>query len=102
MAKGRPRKKPIKAQDSSKAKITLNGEKVVGEGPFDFKTDPRLPNKSLFRPDEAADYFGYGKSTIYTWIDHGILRAEKYNGTYRIPREAILECRFNSKYDPLL
>jgi excisionase family DNA binding protein len=64
--------------------------------------DPRLPNKSLFRPDEAADYFGYGKSTIYLWIDHGILRAEKYRGTYRIPREAILECRFKSKYDPLL
>jgi len=63
--------------------------------------DPMLPNKPLFRPDEVADYFGYGISTIYTWIQHGILKAEKYKGTYRISREAILTCRFRSQLDPL-
>lgn len=62
----------------------------------------RLPNKSLFRPDEAANYFGYGVSTIYTWIQHGILKAEKYKGTYRISREAILTCRFRSQLDTLV
>jgi len=62
--------------------------------PVKVKDDPRLANKSLFRPDEAADYFGYGISTIYTWIQHGILKAERYEGTYRISRESILACRF--------
>uniref|UniRef100_A0A6H1ZD33 Putative DNA binding, helix-turn-helix domain containing protein n=1 Tax=viral metagenome TaxID=1070528 RepID=A0A6H1ZD33_9ZZZZ len=63
--------------------------------------DPMLPNKPLFRPNEVADYFGYEISTIYTWIQHGILKAEKYKGTYRISREAILTCRLRSQIDPL-
>ena len=64
--------------------------------------DPRLPNKSLFRVDEVAAYFEVGRSTIYLWIDHGILKGEKYGSTLRISREAILACRFRSKFDPLV
>lgn len=59
--------------------------------------DLRLSNKSLFRPDEVADYFNISRSTVYLWIDHGILKAEKIGGTIRISREAILSCRFNNK-----
>lgn len=60
-----------------------------------------LPNKELLRVEEVATYFGVARSTIYLWIDHGILQAEKIRGTIRIPRESILNCRINSKIDPL-
>lgn len=63
--------------------------------------DPNLSQKSLFRVDEVADYFNIAKSTVYLWIDHGILSAEKYNGTIRIPRESILSCRFKNKINSL-
>lgn len=62
--------------------------------------DPNLPDKSLFRVDEVADYFGFSRSTIYLWIDHGILKAEKYRGSLRISRVSILNCRFIYKKDP--
>jgi len=72
--------------------------------------DPLLPKKSLFRVEEAASYFGVARSTIYLWIDHGILQAEKYKlnemrpggGMIRIPRASLLGCRFNAKFDPML
>lgn len=63
--------------------------------------DPMLPPKSLFSTDEVSAYFGIARSTVYLWIDHGILEAEKYGGTIRISREAILACRFNSRLKPL-
>lgn len=63
--------------------------------------DSSLPKKSLFRIDEVASYFDVARSTIYLWIDHGILGAEKYGGTIRVSREAILSCRFNGKLSPL-
>ena len=72
--------------------------------------DPLLPKKSLFRVEEAAQYFGVARSTIYLWIDHGILKAEKYKlnesipggGMIRIPRASLLGCRFNARFDPML
>lgn len=60
-----------------------------------------LPNKELLRPDEVAEYFSVSRSTIYLWIDHGILIAEKYRGTVRIPREAVENCRIANKLNPL-
>ena len=60
-----------------------------------------LPNKPLLRVDECATYFDVSAATIYLWIDHGILEAEKIKGTIRIPRESILNCRVKSKIDPL-
>jgi excisionase family DNA binding protein len=60
-----------------------------------------LPNKDLFRVDEVATYFDVSRSTVYLWIDHGILIAEKYGGTIRIPRESVENCRFTNKLDPL-
>ena len=64
--------------------------------------DPRLPDKSLFRVDEAAQYFDVAARTIYLWIEHGILNAEKYGGTIRIPRISILGCRFKSRFNPMM
>jgi excisionase family DNA binding protein len=56
-----------------------------------------LPKKDLFRPDEVADYLMISKSTVYLWVDHGILQAEKIKGTIRIPRKSIVNCRMAAK-----
>lgn len=60
-----------------------------------------LPNKELLRVDEVADYFDVSRSTIYLWIDHGILVAEKYRGIIRVPRESVNTCRLKHKLEPL-
>lgn len=64
---------------------------------------PGLPNKELLRVDEVADYLRISRSTVYLWIQHGILSdVEKYtNGVVRIPRESVLKCRLASKLDPM-
>ena len=59
-----------------------------------------LPKKPLWRVDEAASHFDVTRQTIYLWIDHGLLHAEKLNGVIRIPRESIMEFRLSSKIDP--
>ena len=59
-----------------------------------------LPKKPLWRVDEAASHFDVTRQTIYLWIDHGLLQAEKLNGVIRIPRESIMEFRLSSKIDP--
>jgi len=46
-----------------------------------------LPAKSLLRPDEVAKFWSVSISTIYRWIDLGILPAIKKGGTLRILRE---------------
>jgi len=51
-----------------------------------------LPEKGLFRIDEAAVFFSVTERTIRLWIEHGILRAVKKGGVIRVLRESILEC----------
>lgn len=60
-----------------------------------------LPDKKLLRVEEVAEYFDVARSTIYLWIDHGILSAEKYRGVIRIPRESVEHCRLTNKLNPL-
>lgn len=62
-----------------------------------------LPNKDLLRVDEVAEYLGISRSTVYLYIDHGILPdVEKYSpGVIRIPRESVLKCRLSKKLRPL-
>lgn len=60
-----------------------------------------LPNKALFRVDEVAEYFSVHENTIRLWIDHGLLIAEKYNRSIRIPRNSIKNFRLMSKFEPL-
>jgi len=59
-----------------------------------------LPQKPLLRVDEVSQYFDVARSTIYLWIDHGILEAEKIRGVIRITRESIVKCRLASKIVP--
>ena len=49
-----------------------------------------LPNKSLLRPEEVAAYFDVSSTSIYRWIDHGLLVAEKYNRMLRIRRDSVI------------
>jgi len=58
-----------------------------------------LPDKALFRVDEVAAYFSVTERTIRLWIEHKYLEYEKIVGVIRIPREAILKCRFMVKKD---
>ena len=60
-----------------------------------------LPDKPLFRVEEVATLLDVSKQTIYLWIDHGILHAEKYNRIIRVPRESIISFRLRSRHDPL-
>lgn len=54
----------------------------------------KLPEKELLRVDEVAEYFSVTSRTIYLWIDHGHLKAEKTpTNTLRITRESVLKCR---------
>jgi excisionase family DNA binding protein len=59
-----------------------------------------LPDKELLRVDEVAEYFSISRSTVYLWIDHGILIAEKYRGIIRVPRESVEKCRLSGRVDP--
>lgn len=54
-----------------------------------------LPNKELFRLDEAALILEISKSTLYRWIDQGIpgggeLDVRKIGGRLKIARASIL------------
>lgn len=49
-----------------------------------------LPNKSLLRPDEVAEYYSVSVKTVRGWIATGKLDARKIaGGLLRIPREAV-------------
>ena len=60
-----------------------------------------LPQKPLLRVDEVASYFDVTNRTIYLWIDHGLLEAEKYKGVIRIPRESIETFRLSGRINPM-
>ena len=47
-----------------------------------------LPDKKLLRPDEVAAFWRVSVSTIYRWIDLGIVNGEKKGGTIRVTRES--------------
>jgi len=57
--------------------------------------------KSLYRVDEVAEYFNVNRSTVYRWIDNGVLKSEKYVKTIRISRESIEQLREDCKHDPM-
>ena len=65
------------------------------------RIDKTVPEKPLLRVDEVAAYFDVSRSVVYLWIDHGLLEAEKYHGTIRIPRESVVNFRLTNKMSPL-
>ena len=52
---------------------------------------PDLPDKTLLRPDEVADFFSVELRTIYAWCDAGTLESVKIHGTMRIYRRSVLK-----------
>ena len=53
-----------------------------------------LPNRTLLRVEEVADFFRVRNRTIYLWIEHGHLEAERTPGKMiRVTRESVLKCR---------
>ena len=56
-----------------------------------------ISKKEMLRVDEVAEFLDVGRSTVYTWIQHGILEAEKYHGVIRVPRESLKDFRFKHK-----
>jgi excisionase family DNA binding protein len=59
-----------------------------------------LPEKPLWRVDEVSAYFDVARSTVYLWIDHGLLEAEKLRGVIRVTRQSIAKFRLSSKIRP--
>jgi len=62
--------------------------------------DDPIPDKSLFRPDEAAAVLRITKRTVYRMMRTGELPAVDSRGVMRIPREAlrrVYECRILAK-----
>ena len=59
-----------------------------------------ISKKEMLRVDEVAEFLDVGKSTVYLWIDHGLLAAEKYRGVIRIPRESLEAFRLMHKIQP--
>lgn len=49
-----------------------------------------VPNKPLFRLDEVADLFQVSRSTIYRWIDEGLLKVTIIVKSKRVTRHDLL------------
>lgn len=51
-----------------------------------------LPNKSLLRPDEVAEFFSVSRRTVYLWVEMGKLEGVKpVSGILRIFRESVVK-----------
>ncbi len=54
-----------------------------------------LTDKRLLRVEEVAEFFSVTRRTIYLWIEHGYLEAERTpTKSIRITRESVQKCRF--------
>ena len=56
--------------------------------------------KEMLRVDEVAEFLDVGRSTVYLWIDHGLLPAEKYRGVIRVSRESLKNFRLAHRIQP--
>ena len=59
-----------------------------------------ISKKKMLRVDEVAEFLDVSRSTVYLWIDHGLLAAEKYRGVIRVPRESLKNFRLSHKTQP--
>jgi excisionase family DNA binding protein len=74
-----PRPSPAKDKEEGFAQLEL------------FAPRKDLPDKTLFRADEVAAFFGVNRKTIYNWVECGKLSACKPNGgALRIFRDSIV------------
>lgn len=80
--------RPKKIKDDIVQKITES--KTI-------KDDPLLVKKSLFRIDEAADYFQVTERTIKLWLDHGHLEFQMDGDIIKILFESMVRCSFRMR-----
>jgi len=59
-----------------------------------------ITKKEMLRVDEVAEFLDVGKSTVYLWIDHGLLAAEKYRGIIRVPKKSLENFRLVHRTQP--
>ena len=59
-----------------------------------------LPKRALLTIQEVARYFYVSDRTVYLWIDHGLLTAEKYRRIIRVTKKSVLEMRRKFRIDP--
>ncbi len=59
-----------------------------------------MSEKKMLRVDEVAEFLDVGRSTVYLWIDHGLLAAEKYRGVIRVSRESLENFRLSHRTQP--
>ena len=52
---------------------------------------PRLPAPTFYTVEEAAHELGCARSTVYRFMDAGIIRSVKVGGLRRIPVDALAE-----------
>ena len=70
----------------------MHGVQGVAEAHRGLMKD--LPEKKLLRVEEVAEYFSVTCRTIYLWIEHGHLEAERTPGKcIRITHESVEKCR---------
>ncbi len=51
-----------------------------------------LPDKTLLRPDEVAEFFDLSVKTIYNWVEAGVLKGSNPKGrSLRIFRQSVID-----------
>jgi excisionase family DNA binding protein len=50
-----------------------------------------LPQKSLLRPDEVAEFLSVSLKTIYRWHEMGVIEGTKLKKVLRIYRESVVK-----------
>jgi excisionase family DNA binding protein len=59
-----------------------------------------LPEKEWLRVEEVAQYYSVSNRTIYLWLAHGHLVAERLPGrSIRITRKSVQTCRLPYRND---
>jgi excisionase family DNA binding protein len=59
-----------------------------------------LPKRELLTIAEVAEFFRVTQQTIYLWIDHGLLVAEKYRRVIRVTKTSVDSFRLRSRVNP--
>jgi excisionase family DNA binding protein len=49
-----------------------------------------LPDKTLLRPDEVAEFLSVSVKTVYRWYHAGVIDGTKFQRSLRIYRESVV------------
>jgi len=80
-------------------KKTYQSIEDTPDEPYNIIED--VPEKDLYRINEAADYFNVSEESIRLWIDHGHLELEIEKGIRKVTWDSMLACQFNGHFKTL-